>query len=88
MTSKRALSNLRDKIVYCVGTYDECLEWLDIVEKDLKAFEVIRDREVSIQDFRKKNFIDYEDYIERATINVSSTPLIQEEFDLLKEVIK
>lgn len=88
MTSKRALSNLRDKIVYCVGTYDECLEWLDIVEKDLKAFEVIRDREVSIQSFRKKNYVDYEDYCNRSSIYENSTLLTKEEFDLLKEVIK
>lgn len=35
----RDLSNLRDKIVYGVGTYEQCLEWLDTIEQALKNYE-------------------------------------------------
>ena len=46
--------------------------------------QILIDREVNIQTFRKRNFKDYEDYKQRGSTDVSSTPLTQEEFELLK----
>ena len=67
------------------------------VDKKLKALEIIKEKEINIQTF-KKWIIDrdwsYEDYLtEIGDINVtdyyfSKIPLTQEEFDLLKEVFK
>lgn len=36
ITPLEALDNLRDKIVYNAGSYQDCLEWLDICKEELK----------------------------------------------------
>jgi len=53
-----------------------------------KVLEIIIDREVSIQSFRRKNYKDYEDYCNRSNIYENSTLLTQEEFDLVKRYFK
>lgn len=39
-----ALSNLRDKIVYDVGSYHDSLSWIDIIETELKRLEELEDK--------------------------------------------
>ena len=57
-------------------------------QKQEKVLNIIIDREVSVQSFRRKNYKDYEDYCYRSNIYENSTPLTQEEFILLKEWLK
>lgn len=72
---------------------DFALKKIDDVEKAIKALEIIVDREVNIQAFRKHNYKTYEDYKRLTNLHENSTPLTEEEFysvqeELLKEVFE
>lgn len=74
------------------------IDGLKQAEKELKALEIIKDKEVNTRFLRQMlqnqgwfRYETYQDYLtkgRRAFLSVSLIPLIQEEFDLLKEVFE
>ena len=63
---------------------DENKEDFDIIEKELKAFEVVRNRIIDIHDFLA--FDTYSSFNQRRTLR-GLTPIPKEEYDLLKEIL-
>lgn len=57
------------------------------IEQSIKALEIIVNREVNVQAIRKHNYKTYEDYKRLTNLYENSTPLTQEEFDLVIEVL-
>ena len=87
LTPLEALSNLRDKIVYNAGKYQDCLEWLDIIKTSLKALEIIKKNIVIQCDEEAKLLIIYAK-IDDITLRVIYVTHNEEEYELLKEVLK
>ena len=58
---------------------------LDIIEKELKALEIIKKKRVDIKDLI--NEFDWSDGLTSYNERTNHIPLTQEEYDLLKEVL-
>ena len=64
-------------------------ELLDIVEKELKALDIIIDKKVNMSLlYLQDTCQDYNDHIVRMLATTASKTLTQEKYDLLKEVLE
>ena len=58
---------------------------IEIIEQELKALEIIREKNVDIQTLKRTNNVyEYNSYVAKG---LGEKPLTQEEYDLLKEVM-
>ena len=83
-----ALKDIRE--IFTCHDFD-FIEKCDIIEKELKALEIIKEKKVNVSLlFNTKNHWDYNDYICRAQIYLQSNSkcITQEEYNLLKEVLE
>lgn len=106
MTSKDYLKQIAESKGVCLLTnevkdnallfpvgFEKIFQGLDKLENLEKTLNIIIDREVNIQAFRKHNYKTYEDYKRLTNLHENSTPLTEEEFysvqeELLKEVLE
>lgn len=70
-----------------VYTYDVVKEWGEIIEKELKALEIIKEKNVDIWILKSCLTLEQYNYSITKMDNCNVFNLVQEEFDLLKEVL-
>jgi len=58
---------------------------LNVIEKELKALEIIKEKKVMINALIRISFNEYNDYLDR--FYLSKERLTKEEYDLLKKVL-
>ena len=83
----KGLEALKEHIINLKSLgFTRCEEWLDliVIEKDLKAFEIIRNRIIDMHDFLV--YDTYSSFNQRRTLK-GLTPISKEEYDLLKEIL-
>lgn len=87
-----AFTNIKDEMLEWTEGYEEDL---DIIKSALKALEIIKEKQVNVQNFKNACLtMSYEQYLFMwkdgcfmGIMLTSKTMLTQEEFDLLKEVL-
>lgn len=69
-------------------TVEECLEYQRIIEKKLKALEIIKEKSTVIDFMGLKLCNNYEEYRRWIHCKYLNCALTKEEYDLLKEILK